>query len=96
MYLTCDITGLCSGTEYGMAGDKVIVIDNSREMWLVDNNGVKFFVWPNKLSNARIENPIHDQKPLVEKRVVGSKTNPNVNKRSTRSAMPEKRQGSLY
>jgi hypothetical protein len=55
MFLKRDITGKASGIEYGKQGDEVLVITNRNEMWLVENKGTRFFVFPDDLSNDKIE-----------------------------------------
>lgn len=49
-YLKQDYIGACSGIVYGRMGDSVEIIDMSRPMYLVENKGQRFFVYPDKLS----------------------------------------------
>lgn len=96
MYLIENITGLCSRIEYGKTGDEVAVIDDSRELWLVEGSTGRFFVNPKVLTNARIENPIIDKKPSGTERLVRSKTNSVQRQRPSRPDGTETKQGSLY
>lgn len=56
MYLKKDITGQASGIEYGKVGDNVSVLENGKDwkcdMILVENKGVKFFVFADDLSET--------------------------------------------
>lgn len=96
LYLLENITGPCSRIEYGQRGDAVEVLDKSRDQWLVQSGNEKFFVHPEMLSDARIENPNIDKKPLTEERMVSNKANPMQCKRGSRSALSAPEQGSLY
>lgn len=96
LYLLENITGPCSRIEYGQRGDAVEVLDKSRDQWLVQSGNEKFFVHPEMLSDARIENPNIDKKPLTEERMVSHKAHSVQRQRSTRSTLPATGQGSLY
>lgn len=54
-YLKRDITGQASGLQYGKQGDEVLVLSDNGEMWLVENKGTRFFLFPDDLSNDKIE-----------------------------------------
>lgn len=96
-YLLENITGPCSKIEYGKYGDEVIVLDKSRDQWLVQKGEEKFFVKPEMLTDARITDPNIDQKPLTEERMVSKQTDTMLTKRLPRSARSQSAsQGSLY
>jgi hypothetical protein len=96
IFLKETVTGLCSGFQYGKAGDEVTVIDKSRPMWLIANGAVKFFIHPEKLSNVRIENPIINKDIPGEERVVCDKINPVQRQRRAGSVSVKDGQGSLF
>jgi hypothetical protein len=54
MYLREDIIGSASRIIYGKQGDKVQVIRQDYDMSFVSNNGIKFFVRNEKLSQEKI------------------------------------------
>ena len=54
MYLTEDIIGAASGIVYGRKGDQVEVIREELEMCLVNNQGNRFFVRYEKLSEQKV------------------------------------------
>lgn len=57
MYLKRNITGQASGIEYGKQGDKISVLSDTGEMWLVENKGTRFFVFPDDLDlNKPVKN----------------------------------------
>lgn len=57
MYLKRDINGQASGIKYGKMGDEVLLLNTelNREMVLVENKGNRFFVFPDDLSENKIE-----------------------------------------
>lgn len=55
MYLTEDIIGAGSGIVYGRKGDKVEVIRKELDLCFVNNQGNRFFVRYEKLSEEKID-----------------------------------------
>jgi hypothetical protein len=57
MWLKVDRIGAASKIVYGTKGTSVIILDTSKEMWLVENSetNVKFHVFPEDLSNLKVE-----------------------------------------
>lgn len=66
-YLKRDVTGRASGIEYAKSGDRVLLLntDINREMVLVENKGNRFFVFPDDLS----ENKIEDERQKIVERI---------------------------
>ncbi len=54
MYLTQDIIGAGSGIVYGRKGDKVEVIRKELDLCFVNNQGNRFFVRYEKLSEEKV------------------------------------------
>jgi hypothetical protein len=54
MYLTEDIIGAGSGIVYGRKGDKVEVIRKELDLCFVNNQGNRFFVRYEKLSEEKV------------------------------------------
>lgn len=96
MYLVKDVVGLSSRTFYGLAGDQVEIIDKSRPLWLVSNNGTKFFIYPENLSSDRITDPIINKETPGGERVVCNKANTNKHKRNPRPSVSKSGAGSLF
>lgn len=69
-YLKCDVTGACSGIEYGKQGDKVLFIREDSGLGLVEFSGQRFFVRMDKLSNWLVEKEITEaiRNTIKEKR----------------------------
>ena len=55
MYLTEDIIGASSGIVYGRKGDKVEVIRKELDLCFVNNQGNRFFVRYENLSEQKID-----------------------------------------
>lgn len=55
MYLTEDIIAICSGITYGLKGQQVEVLNESRDLILVSGNNGRFFVKPEKLSEEKVD-----------------------------------------
>jgi uncharacterized protein YgiM (DUF1202 family) len=64
MYLNQDHTGAASGMVYGRKGDKVEVLKTDRDLWLVQGNGHKFFIQPDKLSKEKVEMEVTKPEPV--------------------------------
>jgi hypothetical protein len=54
MYLTQDIIGAGSGIVYGRKGDKIEVIRKELDLCFVNNQGNRFFVRYEKLSEEKV------------------------------------------
>jgi hypothetical protein len=54
MYLTQDIIGAASGIVYGRKGDKIEVIRKELDLCFVNNQGNRFFVRYEKLSEEKV------------------------------------------
>lgn len=95
-FLTTDLTGLVTKTEYGKRGDPVEIIDKKHEMILIKVNGHLVHVHPEKLSDARIENTAKDNPEPAETGVARNKSNANKRPRVPRSNGTKGGAGSLF
>jgi hypothetical protein len=74
-YLLRDIIGAASGIVYGKKGDQIKVIRENYDMWLIENKGVRFSVWPKDLSEDPVEaNEIIETDNIQQKTRKGKKT----------------------